>query len=131
MNQVNLVTKCFITNKSNKILILRRSYEDVIRPGKWDLAGGKVEPKEDPNISVVREINEETGLKTTNPEITYISTETGDAYILTLFYVSKYVNGGIVLSDEHIDYKWISISEFHDLDLPEKFLNAAKQINKA
>jgi len=124
MNHVSLVTKCFILNSSGKILALKRSDTASIRPGEWDLPGGMVEDKENPNEAIAREIIEETGVTTRSSKIIFISTEQSPAYILTFFYVTHVENDTVQISAEHTDYQWISVNEFSRLNLPEKFTQA-------
>lgn len=47
-----------ITNLSGDVLLLRHSYG----PDVWSLPGGGVEPGEDPEVAIRREIKEELGL---------------------------------------------------------------------
>ena len=48
--------------KNGKILLLKRTETKKFLPGYYDLPGGKVEPGEDPNHALIREVKEETGL---------------------------------------------------------------------
>jgi 8-oxo-dGTP pyrophosphatase MutT (NUDIX family) len=49
-------------NSSKKILLVRRDHRAGIPfPGRWDLLGGAVEPRETPRQAIVREIEEEIG----------------------------------------------------------------------
>ena len=45
-----------------KILLLQRQNDKKMFPGFWEMPGGKVDEAEDPNIAVLREVKEETGL---------------------------------------------------------------------
>lgn len=128
MQDISLVTKCFILNDSGELLILKRSMDSPIRPGGWDLAGGKVEKHEDPNMSILREISEETSLKVGDARVVYISSELASAFIITLFYVAKYIEQTINLSDEHTEFRWITKQEFRLLDIPKKFLLASEHL---
>jgi len=58
-----VATKAFI-NYKGKILILREStkYSDGTNSGKYDVVGGRVEPGQKFDESLLREIKEETGL---------------------------------------------------------------------
>lgn len=52
-----------VLDELGKILITRRN--DPVVPAahnKWDLVGGKIEFREDPEMAIVREIKEETGI---------------------------------------------------------------------
>ena len=54
-------------NAQKKVLLYQRDENPAIRePGKWDLFGGKVEAGERPSEAIVREVQEEIGLKDTS-----------------------------------------------------------------
>lgn len=54
-------------NAQKKVLLYQRDENPAIRePGKWDLFGGKVEAGERPSDAIVREVQEEIGLKDTS-----------------------------------------------------------------
>jgi|SRR5665647_972104 len=124
MNHISLVAKCFILNSSGKILALKRANTVSIRPGEWDLPGGMIDYRENPNEAIVREIIEETGITTNSCKVVFVSTEQSPAYILTFFYVTHVENETVQISAEHTDYRWISVDEFSSLSLPKKFTQA-------
>ena len=53
-----------IIRRGNTILVIRRSPSDTFLPGAWDLPGGGLERDERPEEGIVREVLEETGLRT-------------------------------------------------------------------
>ena len=57
-------TICHIIHDGN--LLLKKA-NSGISIGKWNGPGGKIERGETPEMNVVREVNEETGLTITNP----------------------------------------------------------------
>ena len=54
--------KSFIVDKDNRVLILKRSMDDVHKPGVWEIPGGRLELGEDPVLGLMRETKEELGL---------------------------------------------------------------------
>lgn len=53
-----------LTNKSREILLIRRENRpDIPAPGKWTLVGGHVEVHESSEEALVREVEEEIGLR--------------------------------------------------------------------
>jgi 8-oxo-dGTP pyrophosphatase MutT (NUDIX family) len=103
----------FLLNNDNKFLVMQNE------SGKWLLPGGRLGSGENWLKGLQREIKEETGiLKFT---INFIfQTDTweykGDFYF-GVFYVGKIDNTNIVLSPEHIGYKWINtVNEINSLD---------------
>lgn len=132
-----------IRNKLGKYLIVKRSDNEKLFPGKWCVPGGKVEQRDflerekdtsDHWLDVFervleREIMEETGLKI--EKIGYVSNL---ALIrpngFSTFIVSMHAEGdGEVKLDgsELVDYKWRSLDELKDYDLIE---NIYEQIEK-
>lgn len=57
-----LVSAAVIENERGEILIAQRPEHHKLAGGLWEFPGGKVEPGEDPEETVVREIREELGL---------------------------------------------------------------------
>ena len=51
---------CAVIERDGRVLLARRP-PDKLLPLKWEFAGGKVEPGEDPAAAIVREIREELG----------------------------------------------------------------------
>lgn len=51
---------CAVIERAGRVLLARRP-PDKHLPLKWEFAGGKVEPGEDPARAIVREIHEELG----------------------------------------------------------------------
>jgi len=59
-------TAIFITNKSGELLVVRRAKEPA--KGSFDLPGGFIDMYETAEEAIVREVNEETGLKIFKPK---------------------------------------------------------------
>ena len=53
---------CYISRGEEVLMLHRVSKKDDVNAGKWIGVGGKLEPGETPEASVLREIREETGL---------------------------------------------------------------------
>jgi len=110
--KVQIVTSALIQNQ-NKFLIVKRAADETFLPNMWELPGGKVEPEENPNISVLREIQEECGLKIAviKPGVinSYVSKERNTHYV-EIFYLCTIMNktDEVKLSEEHSEYQWIS-----------------------
>lgn len=111
---------CLVFNKDGDFLILKRTKLDDFEPNKWCLPGGKQENDELLIEGCVRELAEETNIvfnpfdDTIKSVINYTNP---DDSISHYFYVHLIEFVIPVLDvDEHIDYKWISISEIEDYD---------------
>lgn len=54
-------TLCYLKRDGHTLMLYRNKKKDDVNAGKWIGVGGKVEPGEDPDEAVLREIREETG----------------------------------------------------------------------
>lgn len=102
-------TKIFLY-KGDKFLLLQKTNK------RWHLPGGHITEHESPKNGLKREVYEETGI--TNFTFTLL-----DKINKVYLYKGKTVDGNIKLSKEHIDYKWIHISQVGDYDLTPDTIN--------
>jgi len=107
-----LVSRAIITDE-DRILVLRRTQEDLHNAGLWEFPGGKVDADETVEDGLAREVFEETGLIIgAASSIAHVETELiksgkyeGRLYV-ALFYAAKRLSGDLALSDEHSDVLW-------------------------
>jgi len=118
MKEKIIATKVFIINKDGLILAIRRSKTDPLRPLTWDIPGGVIEFGEDPNIGIIRETQEETGIVLKSPKIINVNSlnVNENMHIVRLVYYEIISNRDVILSYEHDLYKWVSKTDFLDLD---------------
>ena len=109
-----------VIEKGDEILILKRSKEKDFEPETWETVTGRLEEEESPVDGILREIDEETGIKA---EI-IMPIDTGFFYrggkefpMVFISYYCKYLEGEIELTWEHTEYKWIRLDEA--LNLPD------------
>ena len=105
-------------NEDDEILILKRSADETSKQGYWDLPGGHIDP-EDKSMEegVLRELEEETGLKAPLASLQYvdkIKSDDADKY----YYATREWYGDVELTPnpktgvvEHTDAKWKTIDE--------------------
>ena len=100
--------KCLITNRDS-ILLIRNAY------GKpwWNLPGGGVEHGETPEIAVLREVKEETGI--TLLEVSeigiFFTTQHYKRDTVYCFYAEVYDRTVIIDSKEIIEARWFPVTE--------------------
>ncbi|KKU25817.1 MAG: NUDIX hydrolase [Microgenomates group bacterium GW2011_GWA2_46_16] len=145
LNNVKFLQKCIVVGKDGKILALRRDPNDVRRPNCWDFPGGNYEAGETVDECIKREIREETGLEAKSVRPFYIASNMGKTYqdinviavcqvcldweglpakatdtrngqIGSLREVNVASEGEVVLSDEHVEYRWVVPDEFMKLE---------------
>lgn len=127
--ELKVGVKILLKNKEGKHLILKRSAEKYPETGLdlWDIAGGRIEPGSTLIDNLKREIKEETGLELIGePNLIHaqdILRVTGK-HVVRLTYVGE-GEGEVILSDEHDDYKWLSIDEITRLEGLDNYLKEA------
>lgn len=106
-----------IIRKDGKILVMKRADHDDHKPGVWETVGGGMDEAESPQESLRREIREEAGLEVEILEpfnIFSFKKDTGE-FKVGITFVCDYMNGEVILSEEHSEYKWIRPHEFANM----------------
>ena len=97
--------------KTNKVLLLQRNDGNNV----WEIPGGKRENNEDIVDALKREVLEETGLSINEYKLVYVSPIFENHPVLKPFlnigYLCYVDNNDVIISDEHLDYKWVSVEE--------------------
>lgn len=117
-----LSVKVFILDDKGRYLLLRRSSKSKNNPGRWDLPGGKVDPGEDFEEALRREVYEETGLII--QLIRVVGASESEAPIQRIAYLIMEGNkkgGDLRLSEEHEDFIWVGREELNKMDLVPQF----------
>lgn len=107
-----------IVFKDSKILLLRRSVNETSQHGLYELPGGKQEEGESLIDTAIIETQEESGLsvkiiKKLDPHIDHNMKKIYHGYIATVEGDVK-----IELSQEHDEYKWLSVKDALDMKNP-------------
>lgn len=108
------VTAAIIIN-DGKVLIAQRAEKQKLA-GRWEFPGGKVEAGETPEECLVREIEEELGIKIKVDSFfgeNVYEYDTGTIRLLA--YKAKWVGGEFKLTD-HSQIKWVRPEELEDHD---------------
>ena len=92
--------------------------------GQWDGIGGKLEPGEDPFTACIREVQEETGLVISSPQLRVllvITVKSTDELWLIFVFSTEAPQGTLAASDEG-EVAWVEIDRLDTLpvvaDLP-------------
>lgn len=112
-----------IRNSEGKYLLVQRSANDDILPLKWQNLGGKVEIGERIEFALLREIEEEVGIKLSQDIIPIFlqsyswKKDEESPYRLGLIFLFSVDNKQVIkLSDELNNFGWFDVSEIETLD---------------
>ncbi len=113
--KVEVVAAVIIHNQ--KILCVQRGenkYDYISK--KFEFPGGKMEEGETKKQTIIREIKEELNMDIIpGKELETIEHEYPDFNLTMHSFICESFNNEVILT-EHIDYKWLSISELVNLD---------------
>lgn len=113
MSKHIVIVKGLVLNKvTNKILLLKRSPTDPVDPMSWETIGGKIEKNESLEEALIREIHEESGLSVLVKEPLYALTLVKGQPAVLIAYLCETLDSKVMLSEEHIDFKWVGPHEF-------------------
>ncbi|MDP2946823.1 MAG: NUDIX domain-containing protein [Nanoarchaeota archaeon] len=112
------VSCLWIKNSNDEILFARRAYIKTHFPGKWGPAvSGTVEENETYEENIIKESEEELGLRNINIKKTSKTKSTGEHNHFTQWFISiinKSVEDFEIQKDEVAEVKWFSRKEFLD-----------------
>ena len=103
-----LAVKALVHDDQDRYLLIRRSADSKHWPGAWDLPGGKVDPGEDFDVAMLREVLEETGLHIQLEGIAgAVQLDLPHITVAALVMTASVRSGNIQLSAEHGSHEWI------------------------
>ena len=119
-----------VINNQGKVLILKRNSNVEFNPNLWDFPGGKTENNEELRETGKREAKEESGLEVELEEnhfsLYYCPIRDFNVYA---FRVKSYT-GKILLSKEHVGFRWISKNNWKKLSYTPSVEAVLKEIFK-
>lgn len=135
---------CNKTKEGCKFLLMKRSEASKIYPGIWQMITGTIESHEHTKDTLLRELDEETGLKPVNifsiPRINTFYLAISDKICMSPVFLAFVDNTNVKISDEHSEYKWADYNEAvkiihwpnqaESLELIYKYLNNEELFSK-
>lgn len=117
-----LAVRALITDGHGRFLILKRADHEKTNKGRWEIPGGKMDTGESFDMSLKREVLEETGLsiKLLHPAGTAEQVLPA-LNAVQLVMRTRPISGGVSLSSEHSAYKWAGLEEIGNLELADWF----------
>ena len=115
-----LVVACALIDADDRILLAQRP-EGKSMASLWEFPGGKVEPGETPEESLIRELMEELGVETKVAclaPLTFASHSYDDFHLLMPLYICRRW-WGTARSKEGQTLKWVRAKDLRDYPMPE------------
>ena len=126
MGKIPLVGVGVIVIKESKLLLLKRATSHGV--GTWSTPGGHLEFGESLEQCAIRETEEETGVKVTNPRFHGVTNdffEMEDKHYITLWMLADFSSGEAIVNAE---YEATEVGWFEFEDLPEPLFLPLKQL---
>jgi 8-oxo-dGTP diphosphatase len=114
-----LVAACALIDPDGRVLVAQRP-EGKSMAGLWEFPGGKMEPGERPEETLIRELGEELGIQVKEPclaPFTFASHAYADFHLLMPLYLCRRWEG-IVTAKEHGALKWVRPKDLSTLPMP-------------
>jgi 8-oxo-dGTP diphosphatase len=117
--KLTLVVACALVDADKRVLLAQRP------PGKnlaglWEFPGGKVEPGERPEITLIRELREEIGITVSEAclaPLTFASHAYPDFHLLMPLYICRRWEG-LAVAREGQNLAWVRASKLRDYPMP-------------
>jgi len=109
------VVGAVIRNNQNQILCALRSPEMSL-PNLWEFPGGKMENNEQPEETLVREIQEELECEIEVADLVEEVVHEYPAVIVNLLTYEAKITNGTPIASEHAKLEWKDVSELHELE---------------
>lgn len=117
--RIVLVAACALVDVDGRVLITRRP-EGKTMAGLWEFPGGKVEPGELPELSLIRELKEELGIDVNVAciaPLTFASHCYDDFHLLMPLWICRRWEG-IVTANEGQELAWVRPQRLRDYPMP-------------
>ena len=117
--KVILVIACALVDVDKRILIAQRPPGKALA-GLWEFPGGKAEPGERPEATLIRELQEELGITVAEPclaPLTFASHAYEDFHLLMPLYICRRWEGQAV-AREGQRLAWVRANKLRDYPMP-------------
>jgi mutator protein MutT len=121
-----------VFENDGRVLLVKRSKDELNYGGHWSLPGGKAEAGETPEEAAIREAREEVGYLATDPMVCVSEVETPTGMVFHTFHCVVKDRFTPTLNDEHTAYRWVKPGNLPEPLHPqvEKTLNGLKIENR-
>jgi 8-oxo-dGTP diphosphatase len=117
--KLTLVVACALLDPDKRVLIAQRPQGKALA-GFWEFPGGKLEPGERPEATLIRELHEEIGITVREAclaPLTFASHAYDDFHLLMPLYVCRRWEGDVV-AREGQNLAWVRANRLRDYKMP-------------
>ena len=117
--RLTVVVACALIDTDQRVLIAQRP-EGKAMAGLWEFPGGKIEPGERPEETLIRELKEELGIDVAEPclaPLTFASHGYESFHLLMPLYVCRRWNG-LAIAREGQTLAWVRANRLRDYAMP-------------
>lgn len=143
-----VVPTVLIYNEEGEFLLIKRSPELKIFPGKWHSTGGGISMDDYEHLpsssvnhkqwhgvvedALRRETREEAGIEIGKPEYLLDSAfiRPDGIPVIVLSYFAPYVSGEVIKTEEAVEHAWVTFEEAKNYDLIDGILNEIQMVDK-
>ena len=117
--RIVLVAACALIDADGRVLLAQRP-EGKQLAGLWEFPGGKVEPGERPEQTLIRELKEEIGIDVSEPclaPLTFASYAYDTFHLLMPLYICRRWEG-FAVAREGQQLAWVRANKLRDYPMP-------------
>jgi 8-oxo-dGTP diphosphatase len=117
--KLTLVVACALIDADNRVLLAQRP-EGKALAGLWEFPGGKLEPGERPEETLIRELHEEIGITVSEPclaPLTFASHAYDRFHLLMPLYICRRWEGNPT-AREGQTLAWVRANKLRDYPMP-------------
>ena len=117
--KLTLVAACALIDADKRVLIAQRPQGKALA-GLWEFPGGKVEPGERPETTLIRELHEEIGITVSEAclaPLTFASHTYEDFHLLMPLYVCRRWEGSVI-AREGQKLAWVRANKLREFKMP-------------
>src|SRR6266702_3953731 len=118
--KLTLVVACALVDVDKRVLIAQRP-EGKTLAGLWEFPGGKVEPGERPEQTLIRELHEEIGITVSEAclaPLTFASHAYDDFHLLMPLYICRRCECSVI-AREGQQLAWVRANKLRDYLMPQ------------
>jgi 8-oxo-dGTP diphosphatase len=117
--KLTLVVACALIDADKRVLIAQRPQGKAMA-GLWEFPGGKLEPGERPEATLIRELREEIGITVKEAclaPLTFASYAYDDFHLLMPLYICRRWEGNVI-AREGQSLAWVRANRLRDYPMP-------------